>query len=99
MQVVSNTHFEKTTIVVAGFLPIESLKKSIMKALGIILIVAGILMMVFRSINFTREKKVVDLGPLEINKKEKETVSWPTYGGAIATVAGILILVTAKRRN
>ena len=41
-----------------------------MKALGIVLIAAGILMFVFGKLSFTKEEKVVDIGPLEINKKE-----------------------------
>ncbi len=70
-----------------------------MKTLGIILIVAGILMMIFRGFNFTQEKKVVDLGPLEINRKENKSVSWPIYAGAVATIAGIAIIITAKKRD
>ncbi len=70
-----------------------------MKTLGIILIVAGILMMIFRGFSFIREEKVVDLGPLEINKKEKETVGWPVYAGAIATVAGVVILLAGRRKS
>jgi drug/metabolite transporter (DMT)-like permease len=70
-----------------------------MKTLGIILVVAGILMMVFRGVTFTREKKVVDIGPLEINAKEKDTLGWPIYAGAIATVAGVVLLVSGKRRS
>ena len=56
-----------------------------MRIAGIILIVAGILMFIFNGINFTTEKKVVDLGPVEINKKEKKSVGWPVYAGAIVT--------------
>ena len=48
-----------------------------MRIAGIILIVAGILMFIFNGINFTTEKKVVDLGPVEINKKEKKSVGLP----------------------
>lgn len=69
-----------------------------MKPLGIILIVAGILMLIFTNISFTTEEKVVDLGPVEINKKEKKTVDWPSYAGGIAVVSGIVVLLTAKRR-
>ncbi len=43
-----------------------------MKTIGIILIVAGILMFVFHNITFTQEKKVVDLGPLQVNKQEEK---------------------------
>ena len=69
-----------------------------MKTLGIVLIIAGILMLVFRGFSFTREKEIVDLGPLEINKKEKESVGWPVYAGAVAVVAGVVVLVAAKKK-
>ena len=69
-----------------------------MKVLGIILIIAGILMFIFRGFNFTKEEKVVDVGPLEINKKENKRVSWPMYAGGIAVVAGI-VLVLADRKK
>ncbi len=45
-----------------------------MKAFGFILIVVGILMLVFTNISFTKKEKVVDLGPVEINKNEKKTI-------------------------
>ena len=70
-----------------------------MKPLGIILIIAGILMLVFRGFSFTKEKKVVDIGPLEINKKEKQSVGWPVYAGGLALVAGVLVLVVGNKKN
>ena len=70
-----------------------------MKILGLILIVAGILMMVFRGFYFTKKEKVLDLGPVEINKKEKEAVNWPVYAGALVTAAGVIIIVAGKKRN
>lgn len=70
-----------------------------MKTIGIVLIIIGIVMMVFRSINFTQEKKVADLGPLEINKQEEKTVNWPLYAGIIVTVAGVVVLVSSKKNS
>lgn len=69
-----------------------------MKTLGIVLIAAGILMLIFRGFSFTKEKEVLDLGPLEINKKEKKNVSWPMYAGGIAVLAGVVVLVAGKRK-
>ena len=69
-----------------------------MKAFGIILIVAGILMLIFRSFSFTKEKKVIDAGPVEINKKENKTIGWPVYAGGIAVAAGVIILVAARKK-
>ena len=69
-----------------------------MRTLGIVLIIVGILMMIFRGFSFVREKEVVDIGPIEINKKEKETVGWPLYAGAVATVAGVVILLASRKK-
>ncbi len=68
-----------------------------MKVFGIVLILAGIAMLLFRGFIFTQEKKVVDLGPVEINKKEKKQVNWPLYAGAIVTVAGVVVTFSAKK--
>jgi uncharacterized membrane protein HdeD (DUF308 family) len=70
-----------------------------MKIIGIILIVAGLAMLVFRGFSFTQEKKVADIGPLEINKKEEKSVSWPIYAGVIGVVAGIVVFAAGARRN
>ena len=69
-----------------------------MRLLGIILIIVGVLMLIFTNISFTKEEKVVDVGPLEINKKEKHTINWPGYAGGIAVIAGIALVVLDRRR-
>jgi uncharacterized membrane protein YidH (DUF202 family) len=69
-----------------------------MKGVGIILIIAGILMFVFGKVSFTSEKKLVDVGPLEINKKENKTLAWPSYAAGIAVVAGVVVLVAAGKK-
>lgn len=70
-----------------------------MKGLGIALIIIGIVMMVFRSFNFTEKKKVVDIGPVEINKHEEHTVNWPLYAGIVVTVAGVVVLVAGNKNR
>ncbi len=69
-----------------------------MRAFGIVLIVIGIAMFLFRGFSFTKEKKVVDIGPVEINKKEKESVSWPIYAGAVVTAVGAFLVVSGKKK-
>jgi len=70
-----------------------------MKWIGIILIVVGILMLVFKQFNFTTEKKVADLGPIELNKKEHKTVEWPTYAGIAIAVCGVVVLVASGNKK
>ncbi len=70
-----------------------------MRVVGIVLIIAGILMFIFRSVNFTKKEKVVDMGPIEVNKDENKTIGWPVYAGGIAVIAGIaLVLIDQKKR-
>ena len=70
-----------------------------MKVVAIILIIGGILMLIFRGFSFTQDKKLVDVGPLEINKKEKKSVGWPMYAGGLALAAGIILLVADKKKR
>lgn len=70
-----------------------------MKILGVILIVAGILMFVFGSVSFTKKEKVMDVGPVEINKNEKKKIEWPGYAGGIAIAAGVIVLVFSRKKN
>jgi hypothetical protein len=70
-----------------------------MKAFGIILIIAGILMLIFRSFSFTKEEKLIDAGPVEVNKKENKTIGWPVYAGGIAVAAGVIILIADRKKT
>jgi len=70
-----------------------------MKILGIILIVLGILMFVFGNVTFTYKEKVLDAGPVEINKKEKHTVAWPNYAGGVIVVAGEIVLLASGKKS
>ena len=70
-----------------------------MRIVGIILIVIGILMFVFHGVNFQTEKKVVDAGNMQINKKETNRVNWPYYAGGVVVIVGIvLVVVDGKKR-
>ena len=70
-----------------------------MKTLGFIMIIVGIAMIVIRGFSVQTEKKVVDLGPVEINKKENKWIGWPTYAGAVVGIIGLILVVTDKRKS
>ena len=67
------------------------------KIVGVILIVIGIIMIVYTGFNYVTTKKVVDVGPLEINKHEKHRVQWPPVVGAVLVVGGIALIVFDKK--
>lgn len=69
-----------------------------MKTTGIVLAIIGLLMIVFTSFNFKTKEKVVDLGPVEVNKEKNHTVNWPPVLGAVLLVGGIVLMVMEKKK-
>jgi uncharacterized membrane protein YidH (DUF202 family) len=69
-----------------------------MKILGIVLIVAGVLVLALGGFSYTREKKVVDLGPIQATTKTRETVPIPPLAGGAAILAGVALLVVGTRK-
>jgi hypothetical protein len=68
-----------------------------MKNVGIVLVVIGIVMMLITGFNVITKKKVVDIGPIEINKEEKHPIQWSPIIGGILLVGGIAIIATGKK--
>lgn len=69
------------------------------KIVAIVLIVAGIAGLVYDRVTYTKETHEVDLGPIELEVKEKRTVNIPRWAGIIAIAAGVLLLVVPRRRT
>jgi len=70
-----------------------------MRNFGIVLIVLGIAMIIIRGISVPTEKRVVDVGPIQIDKKENKWIGWPTYAGAVVVVAGALLIFSSKKAS
>ena len=68
------------------------------KILGILLIAAGILALVYGGFSYTKETHEAQLGPLELAVEEKERVNVPVWAGAGAVVVGALLLVVGRKR-
>ncbi|MDY0343606.1 MAG: hypothetical protein RBR28_08535 [Lentimicrobium sp.] len=67
------------------------------KTLGIVLIAIGIVMMAYTGFNYVTKEKVVDIGPLEINKEKTHTVQWPPVVGIVLIVGGIVVFVLDRK--
>jgi hypothetical protein len=64
-----------------------------MKALGIVLIVIGIIGVIYGGISWTTRDTVVDAGPIEITKNKTESIPLPPIAGAVCLVAGTLLVM------
>jgi hypothetical protein len=67
------------------------------KALGVILIVLGLVGLAWGGFTYTNREKVVDIGPIHATRDEKHTVPLPPIAGAVALVGGIVLLVVRKK--
>ena len=70
-----------------------------MKIAAIVLIVLGVLALAYGGFSYTREKKVVDLGPLQATTRTRETVPVPPLLGVAAIAGGIAMLVVSARKR
>lgn len=69
-----------------------------MKTLGVILIVVGIVMLIVTGFSYTTEETIIDAGPIEVNAEKQESINWPPYAGGAALIAGIVMVVAARKR-
>lgn len=68
-----------------------------LKIVGMILIVLGVVTLIFQGITYTTREKVLDLGPIQATTENKKTIPLPPILGAIALVGGIVLLVSAPK--
>jgi len=69
-----------------------------MKIAAILLIVIGVIALAYGGISYTRQKKVIDLGPIQATTKTRETIPLPRVLGVAAIAGGIVLLVVSGRR-
>lgn len=69
------------------------------KLVGVALIVAGVLGLVYGGFSYTKDTTVVKVGPIELSAKEKERVNVPMWAGIGAIVVGGLLLVMGGKKG
>ena len=69
------------------------------KILGILLLAAGTLTLIYRGFNYTSERHTAHLGPLDFEVKEKKRLELPVWAGVVSIVAGAALLVMPHRKG
>ena len=69
------------------------------RIIGAILVIVGLVGLLWGGVFWTREKTVLDIGPVEARAQEREGVPIsPIIGGVILAAGVVLLLVPARRR-
>ncbi len=68
------------------------------KVLGAVLIAAGVLALVVKGFNYTKETHDAKFGSLEFQVKEKDRVEIPVWlGVALVAAGGVILLLPSKK--
>jgi hypothetical protein len=68
-----------------------------MKALGIVLMIAGALSLAYGGFSYTTHKKAVDMGPIQVERTQQHTVFLPPLLGIGALAVGGFLVFAGKR--
>jgi hypothetical protein len=65
--------------------------------LGILLMAVGVIALTYQGITYTRNKTVLDVGPVKAQVEEKRTIPLPPLLGGLSLAGGIALLVAGTR--
>jgi hypothetical protein len=68
-------------------------------AVAIALIVLGVLGLSYGGITYTHQKKVADLGPIQVTREQHERFPLPPIAGGVCLVSGIALLILGGRER
>jgi hypothetical protein len=71
---------------------------SILRIVGVALVVLGLLALAYQGITYTKSEKVLEVGPITATKETKKTIPLPPVLGGAALAGGIVLLVAGARR-
>ena len=66
--------------------------------LGLVLLLGGLAALIWPAITITRTEKAVDLGPIEVQTEDKDTIPLPPIFGIAAAAAGVTLIAISRRR-
>jgi len=69
------------------------------KAIGVALIILGLMMLIWTGFTYTKKEKVIDAGPVQIMADRQKAVTWPPYLGGFLLVSGIVVLIISRKNN
>ena len=66
---------------------------------GILLVVLAALVLAYQGINYTRQKKVLDVGSVHLTTETHERIPLPPILGGLALAGGVVLLVMGARNK
>ncbi len=64
-----------------------------LKAIGAILVVLGIVGLSYGRLSWTEKDTVIDAGPVEVTRDKTQSVAFPPIAGGVLLAVGVVLLV------
>ncbi len=71
---------------------------NMLRVIGVLLIIGGAVGLAYGQFSYTEETHNADLGPIEFQIEDKETINVPTWAGLGAVGLGVILLVVRSRK-
>ena len=65
--------------------------------IGVLLVVAGVIVVAMRGIPYTKSRNEVEVGPIKVTSQERGTI--PPYVGVVAIVVGGVLVFAGRKRS
>ena len=69
------------------------------RIVGLVLIVVGLVALLWGGVFWTREKTIVDIGPIEAKAKQREGLPISPIVGGLILAAGVVLTIVPSRRR
>ena len=70
-----------------------------LRTVGLVLLALGLVGLAVGTFQYTRQKKVLDAGPIHIERKATETVTVPPLAAGGVAALGLVLTVVGLRRK
>jgi uncharacterized membrane protein len=68
------------------------------KSIGLALVILGAVLLIWTGFTYTKKENIIDAGPIQVSADREKSVNWPPYAGGIVLIAGVIILISSKKK-
>lgn len=69
------------------------------RTIGIVITLVGAIMLLYNSFNYVTTEKIVDIGPIQINKEVNHPVKWSPIAGIVLVAGGIVLILKSNKQS
>ncbi|MGO4904012.1 hypothetical protein [Flavobacterium sp. W20_MBD1_R3] len=69
------------------------------RTIGIVITIIGAIMLLYNSFNYVTTEKIVDIGPIQINKEVNHPIKWSPIAGIVLVAGGIILILKSNKQS